>query len=90
MEASPEAQGEEREGVCSGLGETQGGRGEEWSCPGRVLKGKASGSTDSRKTVVKMPPGRREEELSSRKTARLWESGLALSKVAVSCAVKIL
>lgn len=90
MEANPEAQGEEREGVCNGLGETQGGRGEEWSCPGRILKGKAAGPADSRKTVVKLLPGCWEEELSSRRTARLWESGLALLKVALSCAVKIL
>lgn len=93
VEAHLEVLGEEREGVCKGLGETQGGRGGQWSSPGH-LKGKAAGFADRRKRVVKMPPlfwpGRWEEELSSRKMARLWESGLVLSKVALSCAVNIL
>lgn len=47
---------------------------------------------DTRKRVVKMPPlfwpGRWEEE--PRKMAKLWESGLDLSKVTLSCAVNIL
>lgn len=83
-EAHLEVLGEEREGVCKGLGETQPGH----------LKGKAAGFADRRKRVVKMPPifwpGRWEEDLSSRKMARLWESGFVLLKVALSCAVNIL